>query len=517
MAQRAFGFALNIPSAVSVPNSIITVYNNGTMTLSTIYSDNLSTPKSNPFLADVNGYWFFYAANGRYDVNINTGTVTYTLGDVDLNDIFTLNTLTNSTQTLVVGSSGTGFNIVASVSGGVGIQTFNLPDASATADGTINTGTQTIAGAKTFTTPIGPASGGTGINAGSAANGTLPIGNGSGFTLATLTGTANQVIVANASGSITLSLPQSIGTASSVTFGGILNSALASNQYGMMYVADALGTEAVLTPLMDGQLYIGETGAAPQAAYLTAGTNMTITQTPGTITLAAASGLTSLNGLTAASAPSQSFVIVSNSLTEVSSGSSHTFTLPDATTTQDGTVTTTSQSFAGQKTFLIPPNYYPGGTQTTALSVVSGLLYASTTTGSNVSTGETTLQTFTIPASLLLPGVVIRLTAYGTTASNTNSKTVKLYFGSVTNSGIIYTQTTAVSAVNWKVEGVITNVGTGSQFSVGSGVFAAIAGATLFESSAEVTSSSIVVKVTGTGGASSDITAYGFIVEAVGA
>ena len=63
------------------------------------------------------------------------------------------------------------------------------------------------------------ANGGTG--SGSYTDGQLLIGNTTGNTLAkgTLTGTANQVIVTNAGGSITLSTPQDIGTSSSVQHG----------------------------------------------------------------------------------------------------------------------------------------------------------------------------------------------------------------------------------------------------------------------------------------------------------
>lgn len=62
------------------------------------------------------------------------------------------------------------------------------------------------------------ANGGTGN--GSYTNGQLLIGNTTGNTLAkaTLTGTADQVVVTNGGGSITLSLPQSIATTSSPTF-----------------------------------------------------------------------------------------------------------------------------------------------------------------------------------------------------------------------------------------------------------------------------------------------------------
>lgn len=65
------------------------------------------------------------------------------------------------------------------------------------------------------------ANGGTGLNASSASNGQLLIGNGSGLSLATITGTSNQVTVTNGSGSITLSLPQSIATTSSPSFANL--------------------------------------------------------------------------------------------------------------------------------------------------------------------------------------------------------------------------------------------------------------------------------------------------------
>jgi len=66
-----------------------------------------------------------------------------------------------------------------------------------------------------------PANGGTGLNASLAANGEILIGNGAGFTLATIAGTADQVVVTSGAGSITLSLPQDIATGSQPTFAQI--------------------------------------------------------------------------------------------------------------------------------------------------------------------------------------------------------------------------------------------------------------------------------------------------------
>lgn len=84
-------------------------------------------------------------------------------------------------------------------------KTFTLPDASATI--------------LTSNTAVTVAQGGTGQT--TYTDGQLLIGNTTGNTLtkATLTGTANQIIVTNGGGSITLSAPQSINTASSVQFG----------------------------------------------------------------------------------------------------------------------------------------------------------------------------------------------------------------------------------------------------------------------------------------------------------
>lgn len=74
-----------------------------------------------------------------------------------------------------------------------------------------------IALATDTTGTLGVAQGGTNKTA-TPTNGQVPIGNGTDYTLATLTGTANQVVVTNGVGTITLSTPQNIGTASTPQF-----------------------------------------------------------------------------------------------------------------------------------------------------------------------------------------------------------------------------------------------------------------------------------------------------------
>ncbi len=80
---------------------------------------------------------------------------------------------------------------------------------------------------------LGCANGGTGATS-APTNGQLPIGNGTCFTLNTLTGTASQIIVTNSAGGITLALPQNIATSS-------------TPQWARLGLGTAAGATAVLT------------------------------------------------------------------------------------------------------------------------------------------------------------------------------------------------------------------------------------------------------------------------------
>jgi len=77
----------------SYPSCTVTVYLTGTTTLATLFANNnlIPTPLSNPFTANVNGQFLFYAANNRYDVVLsNNGasgpTNPITISDILLND-----------------------------------------------------------------------------------------------------------------------------------------------------------------------------------------------------------------------------------------------------------------------------------------------------------------------------------------------------------------------------------------------------------------------------------------------
>ena len=187
------------------------------------------------------------------------------------------------------------------------------------------------------------ANGGTGLNSSAAANGQLLIGNSTGFTLATITGTANEIVVTNGAGTITLDIASTyvgqtsittLGTITTGTWNGTTIAAanggtgLSTYAVGDLLYASASTTLArlagvavgnvlisggvatapswgkvgltthvsgtlpianggtgIATAPTNGQLLIGNAGAYA-VANLTAGTGVTITNGAGTISIA---------------------------------------------------------------------------------------------------------------------------------------------------------------------------------------------------------------------------------------
>lgn len=87
----------------SFPSCTVTVYLAGTVTPATIYSDNAGSPTmlANPFTAQSNGSWTFYAAAGLYDVVLSGASLPTSLtlpgvGLFDAGAITTINAVTLS-------------------------------------------------------------------------------------------------------------------------------------------------------------------------------------------------------------------------------------------------------------------------------------------------------------------------------------------------------------------------------------------------------------------------------------
>ncbi len=72
---------------LSYPSCTVTVFLHGGG-LATIFSDAAGTPLANPFTAQTNGQWLFYAANGHYDIQLSGAGMptTITYSDILLDD-----------------------------------------------------------------------------------------------------------------------------------------------------------------------------------------------------------------------------------------------------------------------------------------------------------------------------------------------------------------------------------------------------------------------------------------------
>lgn len=116
------------------------------------------------------------------------------------------------------------------------------------------------------------------------ADGQLLIGvTGGSPALGSVSGTANQIDVANGAGSITLSTPQDIHNGASPTFAGITLSSLVPHSFGYVSAGGLIESTAQAT---DGQILVGVTGADPVAATITGTANqIAVTNAAGSITL----------------------------------------------------------------------------------------------------------------------------------------------------------------------------------------------------------------------------------------
>jgi hypothetical protein len=79
-------------SGTATCSGTMVVTSTTTGTLATLYSNNSGSSLTNPFTATTGGYWYFYVANGRYDVQQSGSGLTspFTLGDNQAFDYTTL-------------------------------------------------------------------------------------------------------------------------------------------------------------------------------------------------------------------------------------------------------------------------------------------------------------------------------------------------------------------------------------------------------------------------------------------
>lgn len=217
--------------------------------------------------------------------------------------------------------------------------------------------------------------GGTGVTS-TPSNGQLLIGNGSGYSLATLTAGSN-ISISNGAGSITISASGSTGVSSVdvsggttglTTSGGPITSSGTITLGGTLNVANG-GTGLTSTP-SNGQLDIGN-GSGFTRTTLTAGTGVSISNGSGSITINATnngtvtsvSGSGGTTGLTLTGGP----ITTSGTLTlggtlAVANGGTGASSLTGA-----GIVTTTgTQTISGQKNFTSYTNTFLATTYATS-------------------------------------------------------------------------------------------------------------------------------------------------------
>jgi len=186
-----------------------------------------------------------------------------------------------------------------------------------------------------------------------------------------------------------------------------------------------------------------------------------------------------------------------------------TITIPDAT---DTLVNLGSTQTLTAKTATDLKQNAGGGSET---MLGSGTIDVDTTEGAtSANTTETDLITYSLPSdSFNTTGDVIKVKVWGNTGANTNTKTIRLYFGSVviTSNDI----TTAPNNADWYFEGTVVRTGSNTQEIVAGGFMGSAIQTFSHSTATETDGSAITIKVTGQNGTSSadDITAQGLMTE----
>ncbi len=135
-----------------------------------------------------------------------------------------------------------------------------------------------------------------------------------------------------------------------------------------------------------------------------------------------------------------------------------------------------------------------------------------TTPVSNTGTAETDLMSYVLPAGALSAnGKGIRATAWGTTAANGNTKTIKYYFGSTGTTFVNSALNTGVWRVTFDVIRASATTQESNSFAIDNTGSNATPRRVAYS---ETLASAVTIKITGQSGTTSnDITQTGMIIE----
>lgn len=193
-----------------------------------------------------------------------------------------------------------------------------------------------------------------------------------------------------------------------------------------------------------------------------------------------------------------------------------TASLSAATLSSTLAVTSTS-TFTGAVTFSSADNLFKAGASTETFAGAGVINTDSTQLATGADTNDTTLFTYTLPASALnANGRLIRVTAYGSLGANGNTKTVRLKWNGTSGTTVVsFTGTN--SAAKWMAVGHIHRTASGAQdlFGILPVTGASTDVGTNFATASATDSGAIVIAVTAQNGTASagDITYEGSIIE----